>query len=183
MMICTAPSLLNGRPRLSVSDAIWEPVPLLSPRLSQLLVSEVGAEPATYAGAVFPKMEMLHELLEVIRNEGLFLCFRAVRDEWLSQVSCPMALPLTSFEGLEIKGWDVATGNGWIAASLEGIFPEQTDGELNSYSLLSDEQSAINCSRANDAAVPDRAPWFPVALLMDVDSSVRLSSLLRNRLL
>jgi hypothetical protein len=182
MMLCPPPKRLNSRLMLSCSDAVWEPVREIPDELRESMTGELGNPCPNYGGFVFTRDPTAMQRIEAAH---LFACFRVVHHNALAQVDCPLAVKLSEFEIPSVfMGWDVATGNGWVSASFEGVYPiDPFDGKelspdairTNSYGLFAHERDAAHYSTLNDHEVPSRAPWFPVAIYLDSSSAARLS--------
>ena len=182
MMLCSAPAIRQGRLILSACDSVWEPIVRLPASLRRLVTDELGNPNPEYGGFLFPRGA---EIFSVLHDHQLFACVRGVRKEVLKLTDSPLAADTRSFPTeLKLVGWDVVTGNGWVSAALEGLYPiDPVDGSTkevigpaaNKFGLLHSEKDSRAYCALNDRAVPDRAPWYPVAVYLDVDSFSRLS--------
>jgi hypothetical protein len=150
MMLCQPPKRMHGRLMLSCSDAVWEPVHEIPDELKALLTDELGNPCPDYGGFLFTRDPAAMLKIEAAH---LLACFRVVHQDALSQVDCPLAVNLSDFEiPLVLMGWDIATGNGWVSASFEGVYPiGPFDGSaltpdamrINSYGLFTHKHDAI----------------------------------------
>lgn len=184
MMICGTPRIAGGRWVLSASDAVWEPIRAIPDRLRQFLTDDVGNRDDLYAG----RLQMTDpRLLEELENEGLFACFRSVEQSVLSKLDVlpPESIYASVASKLVRNGWDLCTGNGWLAASCHGLHPiDPFDGSeldanfemINSYSLFDDPSNCEQYARKNDTELPEHAPWYRVGVLVPKDANRRLAA-------
>ncbi|SMR83554.1 hypothetical protein SAMN04488030_0030 [Aliiroseovarius halocynthiae] len=178
MMICEAPRFVAGRCVVSASDAVWEPVETLPPELRSVVSDELLSGSVVYPGAL---QATDINITRVARRLGLFLCFRAVETDALSALEIQPASDI--YEELSDQlipvGWDVCSGNGWLAASCHGIYPfdpfvgpnsDNLDLDINDFALLRNLEDCRQCCDLNNQEIPEHAPWFPVAIyLMESD--------------
>ncbi|WP_394155882.1 hypothetical protein [Loktanella salsilacus] len=174
VMICGTPKSPLGKPILSASESVWECIPDIPYDLKGLLTDDIGNSGPKYAGA----LQLVDpSAVDLIEKMGLHLCFRAVDKSLLPIIS---AVPNSAFyariqEDLDIVGWDVCCGNGWLPASLVGDYPIDVlsgkevgdDGQkTNELGLFATKNEALkNCAKNNDL-VPEHAPFYPVAVML-----------------
>ena len=185
MMICNRPECTGGRHWLSASNSIWECVTEIPPTWHTLLTDDLGNPfPLHYDG-----LQMLDpRLLDLIDAAGSFACFRSVR---LPNVALEGLSPLPEvYQEIERKlihvGWDICSGNGWLAASCHGIFPvnpftgesvDRNASMINKFGLFDEFVDCDNYCELNNAAIAEHAPWFPVAVCISKIGAGRLTAL------
>lgn len=188
-MICGLPKFFDGRLVLSCYHGVWEAVRELPVDIRNSFTNDVGDETVSYGGLL-----QLREssVLKKLREKNLFACFRAVSEDLLAYVqTCPPRKLYSHIENsLKMVGWDIATGNGWCTASVEGIFPinplngEVLDKEkislLNDYGLFHSRDDCLDYCKLNNENSSADAYWYPVAVYVDQDSFVRLFGYLKK---
>jgi hypothetical protein len=113
------------------------------------------------------------------------LLFRAVRENDAKIVD---TVPNSVFyrqitDELDLVGFDVCSGNGWISASVESEYPvDPISGNLlnidfdkvNCYSLFYDLDFAFKYLDIVNIEAKEHQPWYPVAVLITPYSRSRL---------
>jgi hypothetical protein len=182
MMLCKAPRSVNDRLMLSCCDAVWSPIEILPPELEPSFTDELGNSGVKYGGFL---QIVDFNALRLLADRELYACFRCIGPEFLQhvQVNPPSRLYEKFFGDLVQVGWDIATGNGWLSASSHGCFPvdpfsgreiDQNAHMVNRFGLFSAFGDCLAYCQQNDSAIPEHAPWFPVAIRIDKDSYTRL---------
>ena len=122
VMICSIPKYRNGRLILSCCDAVWDAIELIPDDIAHYFTDELGNDFVEYDG--FLQIKNI-DVIPLLIKRDLFICFRCVTSEIVSYVQ---AYPTTgTYEKisneLNLMGWDIASGNGWLSASCHGCFP------------------------------------------------------------
>jgi hypothetical protein len=181
MMLCREPRVVGGYVMLSCSDSVWEPIRYVPEEIRPYFTDELGNKSIEYGGFLYTNDS--HALTLLDKNQ-LYACFRGVSKNYLDVVDCPLAIPLADFSiKLKLVGWDIANGNGWVSASCDGVYPidpfdgSQLDGnanQINGHGLFDNLKDCLSYCAVNDESFPARAPWYPVAIYLDLMSFDRL---------
>lgn len=182
VMICELPKYFNGRLILSGYHGVWEAVKEIPAEIRPYLTDDVGNKEVSYGGLlqIIDTKALMH-----LDEWGLFACFRGVHEEFfeLVQTSPPYEVYANLINDLKLVGWDISTSNGWCSASCEGIFPinpftgeavDQNLSEINQYGLFESLEDCLNYCRINNEKISENAPWYPVAVYLDMSSYIRL---------
>jgi len=163
---------------MSAYDGVWEPIREPLDEIKDCLADEVGNPSPTYMGNI-----QINDLgcIITILNHGVVPCFRVIEASFRALVS--VVPPSSNYSklrnGLLLAGWDLCCGNGWVSASMDGIFPIDpiTGEERNSDSkLINDNSLFANYSDCkmyadkNDEYFPQSSPWYPVAVALPLEA-------------
>lgn len=186
LMVCGLPKHFDGRLILSCYHGVWEAVPCLPREIQVYFTDDVGNENASYGGL----LQIIEaKVFEILETYGMYTCFRAVAKEYMSHVNVdpPKKFYQSLISELKFMGWDIATGNGWCTASVEGIFPinpftgDVLDGnisQLNEYGLFDCLENCSDYCQLNNEKIPENSPWYPVAVYTDHNSYTRLNKMI-----
>ena len=190
MMLCRMPKFLKGRLYLSASDAVWSPVEHIDESLCKYFTDELGNSFVDYGGF----LQMIDpEALEIFAKGELFACFRGVEKNILKHIQSypPKNIYENISSQLRLAGWDICTGNGWLAASAHGCFPvdpvtgseiDNNADQINEFGLFNNFSDCQMYCEVNNVKIPEHAPWYPVAVFLDVHSYDRLEKFLKEQI-
>jgi hypothetical protein len=182
IMVCAEPVYVNNRMIVSCCDAVWRPVENLPIEFNGYFTDEFGNKNVDYGGF----LQMVNvDALKLIEKNSLYACFRCIDKNLIDYVQvCPPKLIYQGVQGnLKLIGWDIATGNGWLSASCHGCFPidpftgdalDENADKINKFGLFSSFDDCLVYCQKNNLQIPEHAPWYPVAICLDLSSFNRL---------
>lgn len=187
-MVCGIPRYFDDRLILSCYHGVWEPVKCLPSEIKAYFTDDVGNGDVSYGGLLQITDTKVFESLNKL---GLYACFRGIAKEYINHVNVfpPYEFYQNLISELKFMGWDIATGNGWCTASVEGVFPinpftgDVLDGnisQLNEYGLFYSLEHCKKYCQVNNEKISEDSPWYPVAVYVDLYSYNRLSSYLAD---
>jgi hypothetical protein len=174
MMLCNRPRSVGGRFWISASDSVWEPAAEVPEGFRRFLTDEIGNPEPNYFGS----LQMIDSgLLLLLQSSEIFSCFRSVARNDLESINVvPNDEVYHQIENeLKFIGWDICTGNGWLAASCHGIFPidpfsgleiDSNASMINQFGLFADYNNCLVYIDLNNQKIPEHAPWFPVGVFL-----------------
>lgn len=185
LMICGLPKCLDGRLILSCYHGVWEAVTCLPKEIKPYFTNDVGEADVTYGGLLQLVDIKVFDLLEKF---DLYACFRGIEKQYINHVNVapPTRLYQNLISKLDFMGWDIAMGNGWCTASVEGFFPinpftgeilDENISLLNRFGLFETWEHCMNYCQINNQRLPNESPWYPVAVYLDRYSHSRLIQL------